>query len=672
MQQLVSVAHPGDSEPALRELDRLVEEVAELTRSPIAPAEFQQRLLERAVHATAAVGGMMWEVRPNNTLHLEHQLLLSGGGVLSDAAGVRPHGLLAAAVLQSGQPRRVPPGSRLSDGGAAGNPCEFVLLFCPLGGEGKTVGVLELLLAPAASLAAQEASLQFLADLCELAGDYYRNSELRRLRARDAFWQQSEQYALRVHGSLDLRATAFAIANEGRLLVGCDRLSVLVGRHARPRLSAVSGVDSVNRRSDTARRLERLAALAIATREAIWYDGSAAEWPPQVELAVQEHVDAAHVRTLAVIPLAASAPESGREEKRVLVGALVAEGFTADVGETWRPALEAAAAHASRALERAWEYRLLSWLPLSGVVAALGRGLTGGRRPKLLAGLLVAAVAAAALILVRADYDVKVRGELQPEVRRDIFAPSDGVILDLSAEHGRQVDAGQVVAVLRNPELDYELQRVQGELETARQRLAAVEAERVQQRVEDREHPDRYGQLTAEQEELRVRLESLQQQQVILQEQKAELAVRSPIRGQVVTWQVENRLRARPVVRGQRLLTVADLAGPWVLELQLPEDRVQPVVDISGCGQDPAAVSFLLETEASTVYHGRLRRVAMSAERDPQVGSNVLVTVDVPSEPSLPLRPGAGVIAKIHCGRRSLGYVWFGDLWNKVRSQWWF
>jgi len=671
MQQLASVAHSGDSEPALRELDRLVEEVAELTRSPMAPAEFHQRLLERAVHATAAAGGMMWEVRPNNTLHLEHQLFLSGGA-LSDAASVRPHGLLAAAVLQSGQPRRIPPGARLSEGGEAGSPCEFALLFCPLGGEGKIVAVLELLLAPAASLAAQEAGLHFLADLCELAGDYYRNSELRRLRDRDAFWQQSEQYALRVHRSLDLRATAFAIANEGRLLAGCDRLSVLVGRHARPRLSAVSGVDSVNRRSDTSRRLERLAALAIAIREAIRYDGSAAEWPPQVEQAVQEHVDATHVRALAVIPLAAPASEPGREEKRVLVGVLVAEAFTADVGETWRQGLEVAAAHASRALERAWEYRQLSWLPLSGVVAALGRELTAGRRPKLLIVLLLAAVATAALILVRADYDVKVRGELQPEVRRDIFAPSDGVVLDLTAEHGQQVDADQVVAVLRNPELDYELQRVQGELETARQRLAAVEAERVQQRVEERERPERYGQLTAEREELRVRLESLQQQQGILQQQKAELTVRSPIRGQVVTWQVENRLRARPVVRGQRLLEVADLAGPWVLELQLPEDRVQPVLDVSGSGQDPAEVSFLLETEASTVYRGRLRRVAMSAERDPQLGSRVLVTVDVPREPSLPLRPGAGVIAKIHCGRRSLGYVWFADLWNKVRSRWWF
>jgi hypothetical protein len=120
------------------------------------------------------------------------------------------------------------------------------------------------------------------------------------------------------------------------------------------------------------------------------------------------------------------------------------------------------------------------------------------------------------------------------------------------------------------------------------------------------------------------------------------------------------------------LLRVADLEGPWILELQLPEDRIQPVLAMTGAGAIPADVSFLLETEASTVYRGRLRRLAMSAERDSQQGLRVLAVVDVPREPALPLRPGAGVVAKIHCGRRSLGYVWFHDLWNKIRSQWWF
>ena len=33
------------------------------------------------------------------------------------------------------------------------------------------------------------------------------------------------------------------------------------------------------------------------------------------------------------------------------------------------------------------------------------------------------------------------------------------------------------------------------------------------------------------------------------------------------------------------------------------------------------------------------------------------------------LRPGADVMAKIYCGRRSLGYVWFHDVINFIHSR---
>lgn len=661
----------GDTDTTLQELDRLVAEVAALTRRDLSPQEFQQQLLERAVQATGAAGGFLWAVRPNQTLELEHQWAVSGGARVTGETSLRRHGNLAAAVLQARQPRRVSPGAGDAGSGESEELSGCGLLFCPLGGD-TTAAVVELLLEPSVPPATQDRCLQFLADLCDLAGDFYRHRELRQLREREAFWREAEHFALQIHTSLDLRTTAFAIANEARLLVGCDRLSVLVGPGPRPRLWAVSGVDTVNRRSDASRRLERLAALAVATGEAVAYDGTPAERPPQVERAVQEHVDASHVRRLAVIPLPAHPAAADRLEDRAALGVLVAESFSGPDDREWRQRLAAAVPQAAAALARALEYRQLAWLPLSSLLAAAGRSLTAGRLPKAVAALVVAVVAAAVLVLVPADYDVKARGELQPDVRRDVFAPADALVRDLLVNHGDQVQADQTLVELRNPELDYELQRVQGELETACQRLATVEAERVQDRVEERDGPSRYGQLTAEQEELRIRLESLREQLAILQQQQGELTVRSPIRGQVVTWQLENRLRARPVVRGQRLLRVADLNGPWILELQLPEDRIQPVLDAAARPAEPCEVSFLLETEADTVYRGRLGRVAISAELDPRQELRVLAVVDVPRAAGLPLRPGAGVVAKIHCGRRSLGYVWFHDVWNRVRSHWWF
>jgi hypothetical protein len=32
-------------------------------------------------------------------------------------------------------------------------------------------------------------------------------------------------------------------------------------------------------------------------------------------------------------------------------------------------------------------------------------------------------------------------------------------------------------------------------------------------------------------------------------------------------------------------------------------------------------------------------------------------------------RPGATVVARIHCGRRALGYVWLHEVWEFIQSR---
>ena len=50
----------------------------------------------------------------------------------------------------------------------------------------------------------------------------------------------------------------------------------------------------------------------------------------------------------------------------------------------------------------------------------------------------------------------------------------------------------------------------------------------------------------------------------------------SPAAGTVITWDLEARLKERPVARGQELMRVGDLGGQWQLELHMPEDRLGP------------------------------------------------------------------------------------------------
>ena len=153
------------------------------------------------------------------------------------------------------------------------------------------------------------------------------------------------------------------------------------------------------------------------------------------------------------------------------------------------------------------------------------------------------------------------------------------------------------MAVLRRSELDLEFKRVWGELQTARKRLAAIEAERIQGRREADDQRLRYGQLTVQQEEVREQIAGLESQDAILEQQQAGSAVRSPTDGEVLTWNPQQLLEARPVARGQILMTVGDLRGPWHLELRIPDRRVAHVLAARRSQGGDSKVSFVVAND---------------------------------------------------------------------------
>ena len=65
-----------------------------------------------------------------------------------------------------------------------------------------------------------------------------------------------------------------------------------------------------------------------------------------------------------------------------------------------------------------------------------------------------------------------------------------------------------------------------------------------------------------------------------------------------------------------------------------------------------------------------MTEVAHSAEVHGEEGSTVLIKVAInKDELPEPLLPGATVTAKVYCGRRAIGYVWFHDLIAFIQSQ---
>jgi multidrug efflux pump subunit AcrA (membrane-fusion protein) len=265
------------------------------------------------------------------------------------------------------------------------------------------------------------------------------------------------------------------------------------------------------------------------------------------------------------------------------------------------------------------------------------------------------------------DFRVHATGELQPEEQHYIFAPFDGQVAAISVKHGDQVAANDILLELRSPEIDLESQRIQGEVDTTQKRVSAIESSLLQMNVANETDETRFTQLAAEQEELAEVLTSQQKQLALLRQQREKLLLRSPIAGQVLTWDLEQLLSDRPVQRGQSLLNIANLDGPWLAKLEVPDQKIGHVLSAK-VQTDAIPVSFQLATDRGVDYHGLVRRISSRTEITDDDRSVVRIAMDVDESAVRELRPGATILAQIHCGRRSMAYVLFHDLVQTVTS----
>jgi multidrug efflux pump subunit AcrA (membrane-fusion protein) len=322
---------------------------------------------------------------------------------------------------------------------------------------------------------------------------------------------------------------------------------------------------------------------------------------------------------------------------------------------------------AATALNNAIQHRRIPWSRWFDRWAKVDRCRVGSRLALVLAGIGLVALA---LVLIPANFYVEARGELLPQNRQEIFAPADGVIDRVAVKHGQAVSSHDLLVTLKQAELELEQARVDGALATARKKLAATQALQFESPRTRDSSPERLHQLAADEEELKELIRGLENQQKILAARQQALTVTSPLTGKILTWNVEPLLSARPVTRGQHLMTVADVAGPWELTLAVPDDRMGHVLFARQHRQQPMRVSFVVATDPGREYFAALDSIAQLTETDAEGRATVAAVVELPPGTIADPRPGAEVIAHIHCGRRSLGYVWFHDLIDAVRS--WF
>ncbi|MDE0866316.1 MAG: biotin/lipoyl-binding protein [Rubripirellula sp.] len=665
----------------------LVNEIAKLSKSGATAEEFYPELLSRIITALAAAGGAVWLLDEDRQLTLQYQINAEPAILEDDSEDATRHTRLIQRVANSGQSVLVPPYSGTTDGEGEGNPTGFLLCLGALQHDGQNDGLIEIFQRPGTAPDTQRGYLRFLQQMCELAAEWLRSQKLRTLGDRQTLWQQADSFARATHESLDLKETAYIVVNEGRRLIGCDRVSVAIKKGRKCKVQAISGQDTIENRSNIVTALNNLATRVVAAGEPLWHDGATDDLPPQIEEALEDYVDQSYGRNIAVLPLreperrlgvdndsgAAGEIDRDNAHRGEVIGALIVEQIESDIPEDiFRARCDLVYEHGTRAIANSRAHSNLFLMPLW---RALGRAtwvLRARTLPKTVGvvGLILGLVLS--LTFVNKDFNLEAEGTLlpDPESKHEIFAPIDGEVVAVLFDHNDKVKKGDTLIELRNRDIDIQLADIEGQILTN-----LAEQTKVQGQLSRRQllKPAEERSLQAEKNELRVKYNVLIQKQQLQKQRAEDLIIRSPIDGTVVSWDVEKTLRSRPIMTGQVLMEVADLDKPLMLEVELPEKREghldEYLAEQGLLGTDGSlSVTYILATDPDEPLDAvlELNSISMRADANEEHGAVIKMRA-IPDQATLrelQPRPGAKVIAKIYCGRRSSGFVFFHEIYE--------
>lgn len=664
-------------EQTKQQIRGLINEISELSRSDHPAEEYFPAILKRIVDALAAVGGAVWLLDTEGQLRLSYQIKIQQNLLENGDEDAMRHARLLSRLFARGQGELVPAHSMIGESQNEGNPTPYLLVVAPLSNGKKTSGLIEIFQRPDSAPNIQKGYLRFLEQMAGLVGEWLKGATLRQVSDRQEMWQQADHFARLVHDNLDLRDTAFTIANEGRQLIGCDRVSVAIKKGGKCKVQAISGQDSIENRSNIVSALNVLASKVVSAGESLWYDGSTADLPPQLEEAIEDYVDLSHGRSIAVLPIRrpekvvegdVNAKETVQREDqsaREIIGALIVEQIESQVPmEVMRSRCDLVYEHTARALNNSISHSELFLMP---VWRALGRAMwlfRGSAYPKTMTVLTLTAIALAALFIIRINLDLEANGSLQPVVQSQVFAHVDGEVEEVKVDHGVEVKAGDLLVKLRNRDLEIEITSLEGQAQEALESITNLNYQINNSSPSKPEERADYLKLRGQLSETEKRLETFRAQLQLQYENRKKLEVVSPIDGIVMTWDLKKNLLGRPVARGQVLVTVADPRGDYEVELLMPEKRMKYLdTAMKESSNKSLNVEYILATDPSKKHTGKLSAEAIHAraELDQTDGAIVKLRVKPDSMDGVSRRPGARVIADVTSGRASAAFVWFHE-----------
>ena len=401
-----------------RQIKRLVEEIIRLSEQDLPPEDYYREYLKRVLSALESPAGAVWIRNPQGHFPLQYHINLQQVGLDRTEEDRRSHNELIRQAAFKAQPMVVPPnsgsGPAENDLPAPGNPTPYFILMVPILVDKQVAGLVEVWQDPRLNHNALRNQTQFLIQVSALATVYTRNHRLRQMVGQEKLWTQLEAFTRQIHSTLNPTEVSYLVANEARRLVECDRISIGVRHGKKAKVEAISGADTVEKRSNLVQLMRTLFQCVLVWGEKLIYNGLKDDTlPPDVLDALDAYLAESNSKLLVIMPLK---DERESESKKPARSALMMECFDpSSAPEQLVARLEVVGRHATSALYNAVEHRRIPmrwiWMPIAKVQEGLG-----GKARAITYSITAAVILLiGAMIFVPYPLKMKAKGNLLPE-----------------------------------------------------------------------------------------------------------------------------------------------------------------------------------------------------------------------------------------------------------------
>jgi hypothetical protein len=686
-----------DLEQERRRIAARLEEVAKLSETNVPPGAFYGELLKRLLESLAAPVGAIWARNAQGNLQLQFQINLKEVGLDKSEEARQSHDELLRQVTMQPRPFHLPPhsgvGPKEEGKVSAGNPSDYLLLIAPIMINDQVAGLLEVWQGPNRPAQAIAGYLQYMTFMADLAARYQRNQMMGQLAGQQQVWTQLESFARQAHASLHPREVAYLVANEGRRLVECDRVTVAVRHGSKARIEAVSGADVVETRSNLVRQMRTLCQRVLEWGEKLVFNGTRDDsLPPKVLAALDAYLAESNSKLLVVQPLRDEREKKSSKPPR---SALLMECFEPPAEPQQLIArLDVVSRHAAPALYNAVEHHRIPmrflWLPLAKAQEGIGG------KTKAISALVVALLSllGAALYLVPYELKMDSNGKLMPEIRRVVYAPTNGTIREFNVEPNDSVDENGQLARMDDLDFEKKLRALLDEIKKAHSDWDIANSN-ARSATNDKERGDAREKLSVAkntEDSKQDEFDALMRRTNARHDTLGAFDLRAPLftpterrrltqpRWTVLNSNFKEDWSGRFAKSSDPILHLGAKEGPWEIELRIPQKHIsQVLLAFKNKGYDkPLKVDFVLHSDADRMYQGMLdyHKIAGMAnpnrdekdESEPEVLAFVRIDGDdIDADYKLPragLVSGTEVHAKIRCGKARMGYALFYGVWE--------